>query len=174
WIMETSAHLESSCPGIYGAGEVTGVAGVKKSYLEGRRAALALVEKLGKSQDGTQAEMAALDHKLTAQAQYSRFLNRLCRLPRAAWDEIPDQTLICRCEGVTMATLRARVNQGFNTPTALKRASRTGMGRCQGRICGPMIQDILAVLNPDFDLSGARPSLRAPVKNSPIRAYLED
>ncbi|MCG8566789.1 MAG: NAD(P)/FAD-dependent oxidoreductase, partial [Desulfobacterales bacterium] len=81
WIMETSAHLESSCPGIYGAGEITGVAGVKKSYLEGRRAALALVEKLGKPGDRAQQarEKSALDHRLAAQAQYSRFLNRLCR-----------------------------------------------------------------------------------------------
>ena len=178
WVLDGDDRLESSCPGIFGAGEITGVAGGKKSFIEGRLAGLSLVERLGAYGAGEKLELNWEQRRLIrarrVQEDYGRFLNRLCRLPRAAWAEIPDSTVICRCEGVTMGTLRQRVAQGFNTATALKRSTRTGMGRCQGRICSPMIQDILGVLAPEFDLAGSHPSLRAPVKNSPIGAYLED
>ena len=178
WIMETDEDLTASQTHILAAGEVTGVAGVKKSWVEGRLAGLTLKDRLGKVPTGQRGELEKERRQLKAershQEAYGRFLNRLCRLPRAAYEEINDAAVICRCEGVTMATLKQRVAQGFDTPTALKRSSRTGMGRCQGRICGPVIQEVLAALNPGVPIAGAKPALRSPVKNTPIAAYLED
>ncbi len=180
WVAEVAKDLTTSNPHILAVGEVTGIAGVKKSHVQGRLAGISLLEKLDRPAPGEREGMEKDKQELlaaqAAQMAYARFLNRLCRVPVESYAEIQDETVICRCEGITMGLLRQRVAQGFDTPTALKRSSRTGMGRCQGRICSPIIQDILAALKPETadgnPMAGAAPSLRSPVKNSPVRAYI--
>jgi NAD(P)H-nitrite reductase large subunit len=57
---------------------------------------------------------------------------------------IPDHTVICRCEEVTMADVRMAVANGAADINDLKRRTRTGMGHCQGRFCGQIVQDLIA------------------------------
>lgn len=176
WIAATDEYLETSLPGIYAAGETTGIGGGEKSLVEGRLAACAVLRRLGKTPDTPGRKEGNTEERLRNRRQqllaYAGSLNRLCRLPGQVYGTIPDETLICRCEGITMKTIRQWVSQGFDTPGALKKMTRAGMGACQGRICGPVIQDILGALSPD-----SRPGMalsRAPVKNVPIQAFLED
>jgi NAD(P)H-nitrite reductase large subunit len=76
-------------------------------------------------------------------------------------------TVICRCEGVTRATIEAALQRGAATLGAVKRRTRAGMGRCQGRYC----ESLVAAMMPD-DAAIPRDELfnlapRTPVK--PIR-----
>ncbi|MBR4459439.1 MAG: NAD(P)/FAD-dependent oxidoreductase [Clostridia bacterium] len=54
--------------------------------------------------------------------------------------------LICRCEVVTEAEIRAAIRRpvGARTVDGVKRRCRAGMGRCQGGFCAPRVVDILA------------------------------
>ncbi|MBN2126010.1 MAG: (2Fe-2S)-binding protein [Deltaproteobacteria bacterium] len=77
---------------------------------------------------------------------------------------VPDETIVCRCEDVALGDIRRAVRDGCDSPAALRKATRTGMGMCQGRTCQPVIRDILS-------LYCARPpgkippiSVRPPVK----------
>jgi hypothetical protein len=54
-----------------------------------------------------------------------------------------DATILYRCEEVTAATARAEINDGANDPAVLKRKTRIGMGRCQGRYCLPQVLRLL-------------------------------
>lgn len=104
--------------------------------------------------------------------EYAVFLNRWCRVPDAVYAEITDETIICRCEDITMGTLRKNIRNGFDTVSSLKKTSRCGMGRCQGRICGPVLFDILTALTsrPPDEIGTFQP--RSPVKNVGIKAFL--
>ncbi len=51
WVVSTGADLETSVPGIYAAGEITGIAGALKSINEGEIAALAILKKMGKTSE---------------------------------------------------------------------------------------------------------------------------
>ena len=51
--------------------------------------------------------------------------------------------LICRCEEVTRADVLRAIAQGCHTVSSVKRATRAGMGACQGRTCARLIQQIL-------------------------------
>ncbi len=84
--------------------------------------------------------------------------------PAAAYAEIPDDTLICRCEDVSMGDIRRAVANGYDTPATLKIALRSAMGDCQGRICGPVIYDILAALTGRSQGSMTPLVVRPPVK----------
>ncbi len=54
--------------------------------------------------------------------------------------------LVCRCEQVTEAEVRAAIRRpvGARTLDAVKRRTRAGMGRCQGGFCSPRVMEILA------------------------------
>lgn len=54
--------------------------------------------------------------------------------------------IICRCETVTEAEIRAAVRRpvGARSVDAVKRRTRAGMGRCQGGFCLPRVAAIIA------------------------------
>jgi glycerol-3-phosphate dehydrogenase len=55
-------------------------------------------------------------------------------------------SLVCRCEQVTEAEVRAAIRRpvGARNIDAIKRRTRAGMGRCQGGFCSPRVMEILA------------------------------
>ncbi len=54
--------------------------------------------------------------------------------------------LVCRCEQVTEAEIRAAIRRpvGATSIDGVKRRVRAGMGRCQGGFCSPRVLEILA------------------------------
>jgi NAD(P)H-nitrite reductase large subunit len=70
------------------------------------------------------------------------FLDTLYRVPDNALQP-PDETLVCRCEEIDAATLRAAATIATG-PNQVKAFTRCGMGPCQGRSCGPALEQICA------------------------------
>ncbi len=56
-------------------------------------------------------------------------------------DYYSDNTIICRCEEITLGEIREYIRKGYHTVDEIKRISRAGMGRCQGRTCTPLIME---------------------------------
>jgi len=55
-----------------------------------------------------------------------------------------DDTIICRCEDVTLGDIKRLLEEGYETIDELKLKSRCGMGSCQGRTCRPLLIDIIS------------------------------
>lgn len=53
-------------------------------------------------------------------------------------------TIVCRCEDVTLEEIRNKIKAGYTNFEDLKRLLRVGMGPCQGTTCGFLIQRELA------------------------------
>ena len=78
--------------------------------------------------------------------------------------------IVCRCEEVTAEEIMAAIRAGADSLDAVKRATRAGMGFCQGRTCKRLIARMLSCyygLPVDHYLPG---SLRLPV--TPVRLDL--
>jgi hypothetical protein len=73
----------------------------------------------------------------------------------------PD-TLVCRCEDVSLERLRA-----YDSWRSAKLQSRCGMGPCQGRVCGPAAQFLFG-----WEADSGRPPV-FPVKCSSLAAIAE-
>lgn len=135
----------TSVPGVFCAGEPTGIGGAELALVEGRLAGLAAA--------AVEEGAAALRRR---RRRLGRFPERLARA-FALRDELrrlPDpETVVCRCEDVTLAHLEPY--GGFREA---KLATRCGMGPCQGRVCGPALE-VLEGWGPD--------TVRPPVK--PVR-----
>jgi NADPH-dependent 2,4-dienoyl-CoA reductase/sulfur reductase-like enzyme len=113
----------TSQPGIYCAGEGTGIGGVDLALAEGRIAGLAACGQEAQARDA-----------LAKRAQGRKFAARLARA-FALRPELStlagDDTIVCRCEDVSHGELRTHTSW-----RCAKLQTRCGMGPCQGRICG--------------------------------------
>ncbi len=164
WVVGVDEGLETSERGIFAAGETTGVGGGGKSLVEGRLAALSILRELGGGGASLEARRRSLVKKRAAELRFAAFLASLCRVPEAAFEELDNSVVVCRCEDITLGEIREMVAMGFHTPGQVKKACRSGMGNCQGRTCGPMIQEIVGRLTgeaPDIiPPLGARPPVK--------------
>jgi NADPH-dependent 2,4-dienoyl-CoA reductase/sulfur reductase-like enzyme/bacterioferritin-associated ferredoxin len=174
WVVKVGDDLQTSTPNVYAAGEITGIAGALKSLNEGDIAALSILRVLGKI-----GEREFLLHfkRLTKQRshhlKFGAYLNSLYKTRDTAIHQIPDETVICRCEDVTMGEIRRAIREGYHTPGAIKKLTRTGMGRCQGRTCGPILYDIISAHtgkpSADISLLSVRPPIKPVTFDSVIR-----
>ena len=128
-------------PGVYLAGDGAGIMGADAAELTGERAALALMGDRGLRVDAVRA--AALEKELARIGRFREVLEVAFPFP-AHW-EIPDETILCRCEEITAGEARAAIGRfSIGDINRLKALSRIGMGRCQGRICGAGAAELLA------------------------------
>ncbi len=56
----------------------------------------------------------------------------------------PQNTIICRCEDLTLAEVEEVIAEGYTTIEEIKRICRLGMGPCRGSTCLQLIDIILA------------------------------
>lgn len=59
----------------------------------------------------------------------------------------PDNTIICRCSDVSLADIRALINEGYTTFDEIKRITRIGMGPCQGKTCSQLVLREIAAMS---------------------------
>jgi NAD(P)H-nitrite reductase large subunit len=54
--------------------------------------------------------------------------------------------MLCRCEAVSIGEVRRAMDAvlGPIEVNRVKAMTRCGMGRCQGRVCGPALQELVA------------------------------
>ena len=160
WIVAVDDRLKTSYARIYAAGELTGIGGGEQSLREGELAALAIAEDCGAKLSDSSARIQKLQKYRQAQLGFNRFLANLAEVPAGCWDDLPDETILCRCEDVTIGDVRRAMALGLDSISLLKRGTRIGMGRCQGRTCTPIINDLLAANK----WTTHSPSIRFPVK----------
>lgn len=55
-----------------------------------------------------------------------------------------EDTIICRCEDITLQEIHQLLASGCESIHDLKRVTRCGMGPCQGRTCIPLLHTIMA------------------------------
>lgn len=126
----------STAPGVYVAGEATGIGGSALSITEGeiagRHAARAAT---GAGLDGRVTQQ--LIRRRACQQQFATTLLQAYPV-RDGWMRWIDRdTVVCRCEEVTVGTIDEAVDElGASDPRAVKLYARPGMGLCQGRVCG--------------------------------------
>ncbi|HEU5157938.1 MAG TPA: FAD-dependent oxidoreductase [Streptosporangiaceae bacterium] len=158
-VVEVDAAQRTSVPGVYAAGEITGIGGAQLALVEGELAALSVLAAGGASAgEMSSAAMSAAAMSAAARAVSGKavsgkgvawLLARRRRLRafaaalgaayavRPGWPAwLRDDTVVCRCEEVPYERLVAAVALGATDPRTVKLLSRAGMGWCQGRVCG--------------------------------------
>jgi bacterioferritin-associated ferredoxin len=169
WVVKVNENLETSVAGIHAAGEITSIGGAAKSMTEGRLAGLAILERMGLlKSDAMREELSALKKMRQRLMAFARYFNSQYSFTpeyMASWiRSLPDDVPVCRCEEVNLGDVRRAVAEGFDTPAAVKKATRCGMGICQGSTCKTILLDVLSALTGKPLAHIFLPSVRMPIK----------
>lgn len=124
-LVVVNEQQETTVKDIFCAGEPTGLGGVDEALIEGETAGYAaagrgFVVKRGKT------------------AHFSRALNAAFALRNEVKQLAAEDTIVCRCEDVTLGELRRA-----RSWREAKLHYRCGMGPCQGRVCGAAVNELL-------------------------------
>jgi len=156
--------MRTSQPGVLVAGDCTRIAGAEVAVVEGRLAGLTAARHVGlldlatyRARSGS--ERRALRHHL----RFRDALDSLYPIGDWSYHLANDETVVCRCEDVTMADLAAARPQWAVDPSDIKAVTRAGMGFCQGRNCGLHIRRLIGSDRHDPPFT-----TRPPVKPSKI------
>jgi NADPH-dependent 2,4-dienoyl-CoA reductase/sulfur reductase-like enzyme len=112
------------------AGDGREALGADAALLDGRRAALQVLARLGRAGTNLSAEEGGLQRARDFQTAIATALHGEPAGPTP-------ETLICRCEGRSYADLQALAEDA--SVREIRLMGRFGLGACQGRFCGPMI-----------------------------------
>ena len=138
------ANMETSVPGIYAVGDGAGVAGRKVAIEEGCIAGISVASALGCIPHAKAREQIKPCRKRLDKINRFRKILDDISLPRKGLYELAtDDTVICRCEDVTLKQLKAALADDTIQIKDLKRMTRIGMGPCEGRMCGPSIIEMM-------------------------------
>ncbi|MFJ9868021.1 NAD(P)/FAD-dependent oxidoreductase [Streptomyces sp. NPDC101165] len=126
-------------PGVWAAGETTGIGGAALSLAEGHIAGRSVAARLrGATPDPRR--WAAASRARTRLREFFAALDTVYAPPAGWADRITDDTVVCRCEEVTAGQVRTAVGTlGAGDLRTVKLLTRAGMGWCQGRMCGPAV-----------------------------------
>jgi NADPH-dependent 2,4-dienoyl-CoA reductase/sulfur reductase-like enzyme len=123
-LVKVDDYQQTSVPGIFCAGEPTGIGGLELSLAEGQIAGLAAA--------GRETAAGPLFAEREKLRRFARVLDRTFTL-RAELRGLPlPETIVCRCEDATCSQLAQHTSW-----RSAKLQTRCGMGPCQARIGGP-------------------------------------
>lgn len=126
-------------PGVWAAGETTGIGGAALSLAEGRLAGRSVAVRL----TGVAPDPRGWARVARSRTRMREFFAALDAgyAPPAHWTEqVGDDTVVCRCEEVTGGAIRQAVDElGAGDVRTVKLLTRAGMGWCQGRMCEPAV-----------------------------------
>ncbi len=144
YVPRRDATMQTTLPGVYAAGDGAGIGGAELSRIEGQIAGIAAARQLGcLAEAEASARLARLQPDLRRERRFARMLGQLFTPGPGLYGLATDETIICRCEEVTLGQIRAAVADGVGSVTELKGLTRVGMGNCQARICGVLATRLL-------------------------------
>ena len=154
--------LRTSIAHVFAAGDCCGLGGAHAAMAEAVIAGItAAREALGVMSDPVPGEIQKARDQLK---RHRRFQMALWTLFTPAHRSLAPDALLCRCEAVSAEQISDIIAHGSDSIGSLKRQSRLGMGRCQGRYCVPEAVENLCRLHgrmPDeFSFAAPRPPIR--------------
>ncbi|MFI0959826.1 FAD-dependent oxidoreductase [Streptomyces sp. NPDC021080] len=168
--VDVDDEQRTDVPGVWAAGETTGVGGAVLALAEGHLAGRSVAARLRGT--GPDPRSAARATRVRTRARsFAAALDAVYRPPAHWTDRVTDDTVVCRCEEVTAGRVREAVTGlGAGDVRTVKLLTRAGMGWCQGRICEPAVAGLAGC-----ELPPARRMLARPVPLGELaRAGSED
>lgn len=167
-LIKTDEDGATSLPGVYVVGDGARLGGSQIAQTRGQLAGYRALSALGKTV--SDSDIRQLKKQLARATSFQQALWQVYQAPPVSLQTQPDDTVICRCENITLGSLRSAIRQGIDTPAALKRNLRAGMGLCQGRTCAGMVAQLVSEMTGRHPHTAGFYAPRFPVRPVPIAA----
>jgi NAD(P)H-nitrite reductase large subunit len=175
WIPRYNAEMETTVPGVFVAGETTGIAGAAVAMEEGKVAGGFAAKHVGHlSAAEAQKRSQAARNRLHELYKFRAGLDELYTPREGLGDLITPETIICRCEEIKAVDITQAIADGAVSLRDVKGRTRAGMGHCQGRMCATAIAGMIAQQRGIPVEEAGLSSIRPPVKPIPLSALLAE
>lgn len=135
---------ETSVPGIFAAGDGTGVTGSYSAIAQGALAGLKVAFLHGNLNELQLRNLAkSYFRELSNRNRFQKALNHMFDVRPGIYELADDQTIICRCESVKKSGIDS-VIESTSDISVVKAYTRAGMGLCQGRNCQRQIAAMIS------------------------------
>lgn len=139
-VIEVDEWQRTSVPGLLAAGEICGVGGAELAVREGQLAAEGVLRDLGRPAVTDASGLRTVRARVAAHRRFAAAMAHAHPVPERWTGWLTDETLLCRCEEVSVGEVRRAVEDGARGVRQVKQLTRAGMGWCQGRMCAPAVQ----------------------------------
>lgn len=140
---ETDPAGESSVAHVFIVGDGAAINGAVAARASAEVAVGRILEQMDRVDATSRAAARKAAATMASERAFRPFLDELYP-PRISGAAVSDATIVCRCEEVSAATIRSAVKDGAIGPAQAKAFTRCGMGLCQGRVCGPIVTQLIA------------------------------
>lgn len=165
WVPVRDAMMETTNPGIFAAGDGAGIVGAFAAVEEGRIAGITAAEHANAiSSADAESRRSIPRARLKSIAPLRDALWEVSKFRPGLLDLIQPDTLVCRCEEISLGEVRGALQQGARDLQAVKLLTRLGMGPCQGRNCAPSMGMYLCQATGRTSEQVGRINPRPPVK----------
>ena len=169
WHPQCDKWGRTSLENVFAAGDGCFVHGAVPAALKGELTALAIAADMKMIHPFERDRQGAeIETRLDSELAVRPFIDAMYR-PGPGLYEVSPETVICRCESITMKEILAAVDEGCLDPNEIKALLRPGMGPCQGKMCGSAISEIISLhTGKDIRAVGSL-NIRPPLRNIPLK-----
>jgi len=140
-VVSVDRRQRTTVPGVFTAGEINGVGGAELAVVEGEIAGRSAAAELGRAV----ALPDALLRRRGILLKFARAMHRVYPVHNGWRNWLQPDTLVCRCEEVPVSAVAEAIRSlGASDERSVKLLTRTGMGWCQGRMCGFAVGRLVA------------------------------
>lgn len=168
WLQRTDAFGRGA-DGVYLAGDGMRILGSDGAELAGKLAATACLTDMGLAAP----EAKVVLKNISRMQRFAKAVHRSFPWPAQMVRDLPDDTVLCRCENISAGALRATIDQSGPEMNRAKSLGRVGMGRCQGRYCQLAGAEVIAAQIGGQPSQVGRLRGQPPVRPVPIEAYVD-
>lgn len=162
-------EMQTSLPGVYAAGDGAGVGGWQLSCIEGRIAGISAAGRLGVlGKTAVKSAIALEQPALARERRFARMMTNFFNIGSGLTSLARQDTLICRCEEISKKEILDAIEMGCDSLIWVKRMTRSGMGMCQGRVCGQWIAKLTAEQTGKDPAQMMLDTVRPPIRPIPM------
>ncbi|MEO0384766.1 MAG: NAD(P)/FAD-dependent oxidoreductase [Pseudomonadota bacterium] len=145
YVPQMDVFGRTSINGLFAIGDGAGIRGVDAAVTAGQACGLVVAHEADRLDTiRFEREVAPLRKACNRQNRFSDAIGGAMALRSGQVASVPKSAIVCRCEDVTRGEIEAAGDAGASDVNQLKHFTRTGMGPCQGRMCGEVAASLLA------------------------------
>lgn len=141
WTARRDGDCRSSVNTVFLVGDSAGLGGARVAMAEGAIAGHAIAADLGAARSAGSVASADL-RLLERHRRFQAALWTMFRAPPLTTQFATSDTLLCRCENLARSDIEVALSANCHSLGAVKKRTRAGMGRCQGRYCAVSIASL--------------------------------
>jgi NADPH-dependent 2,4-dienoyl-CoA reductase/sulfur reductase-like enzyme len=170
-ITNISLNGKTSKRWIYVVGESVNIQGWRSAIVRGQLAAFDVIHTLRKSSLRRRMTWLRKIISLKYEAIFAHIRKSSFQEGKPLRFTVSEETLVCRCEGVSYKQVLQYLDQAWSTVSGLKAETRVGMGTCQGKQCGYALGRVCTQLG--IKQNEGSMNVRIPLRPLPISAILQ-